>query len=145
MDFSAARQAYKFSISWHKRSKTQHFMNYWCFGLWKPVFLHFIRQEYFNKIKKNQGTSWENIIYGNMIIEIFEMFEISETLGVHFLNFWNSEFLIFDNYNMIILWNHEKSKTRNFLRFILPAEFPQKLEYEFSFDQKTWNMLSIGS
>ena len=49
-----------------------------------------------------------------------------------------SFFLFFLFYNMIIWWNDEKSKTRNFLRFILPAEFLQKLGYEFQFDQKTW-------
>ena len=44
------------------------------------------------KIREHPG---ENIIYGNMRIEIFENFEILETLGVHFLNFWNLEFLNF--------------------------------------------------
>ena len=44
----------------------------------------------------------------------------------------------FWSYDMIIWWNDEKSKMRNFLRFILPAEFLEKLGYEFSFEQKTW-------
>ena len=113
-------------------------MNYWCFGLWKPVFLHFITPEYFKKIKKNQGTSLEeceNIFWG--ILKLKNV-EIVETSGVHFLNFWNLEFLIFDNYNMIILWNDEKSKTRNFQEFILPPEFLEKLGYEFHCDQETW-------
>ena len=54
--FSPSWQAYKIPISWHKMSKTQHFMNYWCFWSVKPAFLHFIRPEYLTKIKKNQGT-----------------------------------------------------------------------------------------
>ena len=41
--------------------------------------------------------------------------------------------------NMIIWWNHEKSKTRNLLTFILPADFLQKFEYEFHSDKNTWN------
>ena len=59
LDFSPPCRTYKIPISWQKTSKTQHFMNYWCFGPWKPVFVHFIRPEYFNKIKKNHGTSLE--------------------------------------------------------------------------------------
>ena len=40
---------------------------------------------------KNTRKIWEqpgkNIIFGNLRIAIFEIFEILETLGVHFLNF----------------------------------------------------------
>ena len=49
--------------------------------------------------------------------------------------------LLFLFYNMIILWNHEKSKMRNLLTLILPSEFLQKLGYEFLFDKKTRNEL----
>ena len=51
--FSPSWQTHKIPISWHKTSKTQHFMNYWCVWSWKPVFLHFIRPEYL----KNQEKS----------------------------------------------------------------------------------------
>ena len=47
---------------------------------------------YFEKYKKIWEDPGENIIYGNMWIDIFNFFEISETLGVHFwiLEFQNS-------------------------------------------------------
>ena len=32
---------------------------------WNPVFIHFIIQKYFN-IRKYMGTSWTNIIVGNL-------------------------------------------------------------------------------
>ena len=49
------------SISWHKTSKTQHLMNHWSFGSVKPVFLHFITQNYLKKSRKNQGASLEKM------------------------------------------------------------------------------------
>ena len=101
----------------------------------EPVFLHFIRPEY---LQKNQGTSWETYYPWKSENWIFRFFEIPETLGVHFLHFWNSEFLFFDNWKWWILENDEKSKTRNLLTLILPAEFLEKFGSEFSFDQKTW-------
>ena len=97
MDFSSSWQASKLPISWHKTPKTQHFINYWCFGLWKPVFLHFIRQNYLNQIKKSQGTSLDEMgkhfskksetqefrNFGNLRCPLFE-----------FLKFGNPDFLI---------------------------------------------------
>ena len=56
LDFSPSCQTHKIPISWHKTSKTQHFMNYWCFWSWKPVFLHFITQSYFKQIQKKSGS-----------------------------------------------------------------------------------------
>ena len=44
-----------------------------------------------NLFEKIQEQIWEHpwkiVIYGNMRIEMLEIFEIMETLGVHFLNF----------------------------------------------------------
>ena len=57
--------------------------------------------------------------------------------NLEFSFFW----IMFDDfwsYSMYFSWKYEESKTRNFLRFISPAEFLEKLGYEFSFDQKTW-------
>ena len=39
---------------------------------------------------------------------------------------------------MLNSWKSWKSKTRNLLTLLLPAEFLEKLGYEFHFDQKTW-------
>ena len=39
------------------------------------------------KIQEKVGTSWDNVICGNMLIKLFEVHEISETLGVQFLFF----------------------------------------------------------
>ena len=139
MDFSASDWAYKMSISWHKTSKTQHFMNHWCFGSWKPAFLHFIRPEYFNEIKKNQGTSLEKM--GKYFSRNSETQEFPNFGNLRCPPFWKIEILnswIFANQKWLILENDEKSKTRNLLTLILPAESLQNLEYEFSFDQKTW-------
>ena len=79
--------------------------------------------------------------YGFGISEIWESenLKISGKSCVHNLKmclYEPSSFFVFQN--MIIWWNHEKSKTRNLLTLISPAEFLQKLGYEFSFDQKTW-------
>ena len=87
------------------------------------------------KIREHPWKKWKNIF--RRILN-FRIFEILETLAFHFLNFGILIFCFFDNYFMIIWWNHEKSKTRNVLQFILPAEFWQKLGYEFHFFQKTW-------
>ena len=57
--------------------------------------------------------------------------------NLEFSFFW----IMFDDfwwYSMYFSWKYEESKTRNFLRFIFPAEFLEKLGYEFHFDQKTW-------
>ena len=59
-------------------------------GSVKPVFLHFIRRNYLQKIKKIREHPGEKIIYGNLRIDIFENSKIPETSGVHFLNFGNS-------------------------------------------------------
>ena len=76
---------------------------------------------------------WGNVFWRNLKLKNFE---ILETLAFHFLFFWDFRIPDFYNYNMIILCNDEKSKTRNFLRFIFPAEFLEKLGCEFSFDKK---------
>ena len=97
-----------------KNSETQKFRNFGNLSLPIFEFLKF-RNPGFLLIRNDESTFW--------------IFEIQ--------NSW-----IFDNYNMIIWWNHEKSKTRNLLTSIFPAEFLEKLGYEFSFDQKTWNTIS---
>ena len=87
LDFSPSCQTHKIPISWHKTSKTQHFIISWCFGSWKPVFLNFIRPEYLKKSRKNRGCpwkTWENLFCRNLNLKNFEM---PETLDVHFLNF----------------------------------------------------------
>ena len=71
---------------------------------------------------KNSGTQ-EFRNSGHLKCPLFWIFEIQ--------NSW-----LFDNWKLWILENHEKSKTRNLLTLISPAEFLEKLEYEFSFDQK---------
>ena len=85
------------------------------------------------KIRKHPWKKWENICWGTLKLKNFDFFE---TLGVHFLNFWNPEFLDFWYLKWWILENHEKSQTRNLLTSSLPSEFLEKLGYEFSFDQK---------
>ena len=86
LDFSPSCQIHKIPISWHKTSKTQHFIISWCFWSWKPIFLHFIRPEYLKKTKKireHLWTIWGNSFCGNMKLK---KNEISKTLSVHFLN-----------------------------------------------------------
>ena len=123
------------------------------FGTWKisrffgPVvdpWTPYLSWIYFNKYK----TNFRNILekYGLWISENLRISECPEVLCTWLFDFWNFEIWRFedlkiwnfDNYNMIIWWNHEKSKTRNLLTFIFPAEFLQKLEYGFGFDKKTW-------
>ena len=89
------------------------------------------------------GTSLENMDFVYLRIWKSQNFRKSCVPNLNiFLNLPFFPFLIFWFKNMIIWWNDEKSKTRNFLRFISPAEFLQKLGYEFHFDQKTWNTIS---
>ena len=95
---------------------------------------------YFKKYKKNTGTSLENMDFWYLRIWKSQNFRKSCVPDFGILKFrnlkiWNfeirrSEILkiwIFDNYNMIRLWNDEKSKTRNFLGFISPPEFLEML------------------
>ena len=110
MDFSPSCQAYKIPISWRKTSKTQHFMNYWCFGLWKPVFLHFIRPEYLNSSRKIREHPWKKMgkrflknsetqefrNFGNLSLPLFE-----------FLKFRFPEFLLIRNVNSWKWWKVE--------------------------------------
>ena len=88
--------------------------------------------------------------YGEICpMEIWEstFSKLSKSCVPDFFDFWNFEIWRFEdlknwNFDNSIWWileNHEKSKTRNLLTFILPAEVPPKLGYKFSFDQKTWN------
>ena len=92
--------------------------------------------EKYKKILEHPWNIWILEIWESENLKIFEssVYQIPSvflwTFGSFFL------FLIFWFYNLIIWWNDEKSKTRNFLRCILPAEFLEKLGYEFSFDEK---------
>ena len=115
------------SISWHKTSKTQDFMNYWCFGSWF-ILLH---QNTSIKSRKSGSISGKNgeILLRNSETQEFRNFGNLRCPLFEFLKFRIPVFLI-------ILENHEKSKTRNLLTLIYPAELLQILEYEFSFDQK---------
>ena len=100
MDFSPSCQAYKIPISWHKTSKTQHFMNYWCFWSWKPVFLHFIKQNYSKRSRKTQGASWETYYLWKSENWNFRKFPNSGNLKCSlfgFLKFRIPEFLIIRN------------------------------------------------
>ena len=76
--------------------------------------------KYFSKNSKTQ--EFQNV--GNLKCPLFE-----------FLKFRIPEFLIIENDEFLKI--DEKSKTRNLLGLILPAEFLEKLGYEFSFDKKT--------
>ena len=106
--FSPSCHAYKIPISWHKTSKTQHFMNYWCFWSWNRVFLHFIGgPEDFKKIKKNKGASLEKMgkhfsknsetqyfrFFGNLSLPFFEFLEFLKFRIPEFLIIKNDEFL----------------------------------------------------
>ena len=67
-----------------KNSRFDDFLTFWVL---EPRISSF----YYTKLFQiNQGEIREHpgkkIIYGNMIIKIFEIFEISETLGLHFLS-----------------------------------------------------------
>ena len=70
-------------------------------------------------------------------------------IWIHYQQSWFFIFwFICDDFHRDVTYfscKHEKSKTRNFLGFILPPDFFEKLGYEFHFDQKTWNdILSIS-
>ena len=133
MIFSASFWYNKMSIPWHKTSKTQHFMNYWCFWFWKPGFLHFIRPEYSKrsrKIKENPWQIWENMFYGNLKLKTFE---ISETLAVH-CEFSNSEFLNFWWLEMMNSWKWWK---------VEDEEYPA-INFAGGISWKSWmNLVSI--
>ena len=68
-----------------KNSRFDDFLTFWVL---EPRISSFYYTKLFHinqgKIREHPG---KNIIYGNMIIKIFEIFEISETLGLHFLSF----------------------------------------------------------
>ena len=65
----------------------------------KPVFLHFITQEYFNKNQENQGATLEKMEHMFRRNLKLKNFEILETLSVHFefLKFRIPDFLIIKN------------------------------------------------
>ena len=68
------------------------------------------------------------------------IFETLKLWNFEIVNLWNFETWRCDFWclKMMNSWNDEKSKTRNLLTLILPAEFLEKVGYEFSFDKKTW-------
>ena len=129
-------------------------MHYFWDGFWElPKFRHFLdpwspdvswiylknTRKYGNIFGKCGFWKSENLKiskFSEVLCTKLQDFFFLETFGSFFFVF------IFWFYNLLIWGNDEESKMRNFLRFILPAEFLEKLGYEFSFDQKTWNTFS---
>ena len=134
MDFSPSCPTHKIPISWHKTSKTQHFMNYWCFGSWNPVFLHFIKPEYLKKSRDpgNILGKYGKYFCGNLKLK---KNEISEPLGVYvfeFLKFWILELLIIRNDKIWKSWKVEDE------------EWPC-ISFPLIKSTKAWIWISFGS
>ena len=103
-DFYPSCQTHKIPISWHKTSKTQYFMNYWCFWFWKPVFLHFFEQNIWIEWRKIREHPWEKMgkhfsknsetqdfrNFGNLSLPVFEFLKFRIPV---FLIIKNDEFL----------------------------------------------------